>query len=185
MVKLVTLFRKKSIGLVITDHILSFTFCLYFLFYLLLCIPMRCICMKVSHNRSTNIVYEKTPHGVTFNVFQGLKYRRPEYHYASNVHLQYTIKYYEKASWCNLQLNLCSRFYWHADFMLFTSQTSDAAVIIIIYIKAGRKQSVYGLTQVKSNAPNPAYTMCKILSRMMMQRRPKTIRTMRQTKSTP
>lgn len=38
---------------------------------------------------------------------------------------------------------------------------------------------------MKSNAPRPAYTRCRIRLRMKMQRRPKMSKTIRQTNSTP
>lgn len=38
---------------------------------------------------------------------------------------------------------------------------------------------------MKSKAPSPAYTMCRIRLRMKIQRRPKMIRTIKQTNSTP
>lgn len=60
-----------------------------------------------------------------------------------------------------------------------------APVIIIRNSSGQRHFFVWGLTQVKSKAPSPAYIMCRILSRMKMQRMPKTIRTIKQTKSTP
>lgn len=38
---------------------------------------------------------------------------------------------------------------------------------------------------MKSKAPRPAYTMCRIWLRMKMQRMPKMIKTIKQTNSTP
>lgn len=55
----------------------------------------------------------------------------------------------------------------------------------IVTILLSREESFHGLTQVKSKAPSPAYTMCRIRLRMKIQRRPKMISTIKQTNSTP